>query len=134
MSVSEVLGEVEAVGIMLRLEGDRVRIWFPESHQREQLTRQVTFLRAHREEVKEFLRTRRSIPAMPPGVRLVGWNLKQTPVAIETCAIVTDPGLFACSTLEQLRTALKQPKRWVGWRVPQLLDRLAQIGVIVAVE
>lgn len=38
------------------------------------------------------------------------------------------------STLEQLRVALTQPKRWVGWSVPQLVDRLAQVGVFVALE
>jgi hypothetical protein len=134
MSVSDVLSELEAVGIGLRLEGERARIWFPDSHQREQLAGQVTFLRAHREEVIEFLRMRHSVPVMPPGVRLIRWNLKQPPVAIETYAVVTDPGLFARSTLEQLRTALTQPKRWVGWSVPQLIDRLAQVGVIAAVE
>jgi hypothetical protein len=133
MSLSEVVKEVEAVGIALRLEGEKV-IRFPESHQREELASQITFLRAHREEVREFLRTRRSLPAMPPGVRLVQWNLKQPPVAIETCAIVTDPDLFARTTLDQLRNALAEPKRWVGWSVSQLIDRLAQVGVIVAVK
>src|SRR5437660_384400 len=71
---------------------------------------------------------------MPPAVRLVGWNLKQPPVALETCSVVTDCVLFARTTVEQLRTALDQPKRWVGWSVAQLIDRLAQVGVIVAVE
>jgi hypothetical protein len=71
---------------------------------------------------------------MPSGVRLLTWNLKQPPVAIETCSVVIDPALFASSTLEQLRIALENPKRWVGWTVPQLIDRLAQVGVIVALE
>jgi hypothetical protein len=134
MSVSDVLGAVEAVGVALRLEGKKVRIRFPESHQREELAPQITFLRAHREEVREFLRTRLSFPAMPLGVRLVRWNLKQPPVAIETCAVVTDPALFARSTLEQLRAALAEPNRWIGWSIPQLIDRLAQVGVAVALE
>jgi hypothetical protein len=134
MSLSEVLKEVEAVGIALRLEGKRVRIRFPESYQREELAPQITFLRDRREEVAEFLRLRHSIPAMPPGVSLLRWDLKQPPVAIETCAVVTDPILFARTTLEQLGTSLTQPKRWVGWSTPQLLDRLAQVGVVVALK
>jgi hypothetical protein len=134
MSVSEVLGDVEAAGIALRLDGEKVRIWFPKSHQREELAPQVTFLRAHRDEVAEFLRLRHSIPAMPPGVRLVRWDLKQPPVAIETCAVVTDSALFARTTLEQLRTALALPNRWIGWSIQQLIDRLAQIGVEVTLE
>jgi hypothetical protein len=30
--------------------------------------------------------------------------------------------------------ALAEPKRWVGWSVPQLIDRLAQVGVTVTLE
>jgi hypothetical protein len=66
-------------------------------------------------------------------VKLIRWNLKSPPVAIETCVVVTDPALFARTTLEQLRTALAQPQRWVGWSVTQLIDRLAQVGVLVMV-
>lgn len=134
MSVGQVLGEVEAAGIALRLDGERVRIWFPELHQREELARQVAFLRANRCEVAAFLRARAAIPTIPPGVRLVAWRLKEPPVAIESCAVVTDSTLFARTTLKQLRTALAHPKRWVGWSVPQLIDRLAQVGVVVALE
>src|SRR5258708_7767884 len=75
--------------------------------------------------------TAAAISTTPPGVRLIEWNLKESPVTIETCAVVTDPALFARSTLDQMRVALGSPKRWVGWSVPQLLDRLAQVGVLV---
>ena len=71
---------------------------------------------------------------MPPGVRLVKWKLKEPPVAIETCTVVTEPALFASTTLEQLRIVLPNPKRWVGWGVFQLIERLAQVGVAVALE
>lgn len=74
------------------------------------------------------------IPTVPVGVRLLTWDLKEPPVAIDTCSIVTDPALFATATLTQLRTAIANPKRWVGWSVPQLIDRLAQVGVTVALE
>ncbi len=67
-------------------------------------------------------------------MRLIKWKLKEPPVAIDSYAFVTDSDLFARTTLEQLRAALSEPKRWVGWTVPQLIDRLAQIGVSVAVE
>lgn len=131
MSVSQILAEVEAAGTAFRLDGKRVRVWFPELHQREELARQVAFLRAHRAEVAEFLRKRAAIPPMPHGVRLVEWHLKEPPVAIETCAVVTDLALFASTTLAQLRVALANPRRWLGWSVPQLIDRLAQVGVTV---
>lgn len=134
MNVEEAVTLVETAGATFRLDGTKVRVWYPGEERREELAQQVAFLRAHRTEVAAFLRARALIPAMPPGVRLVKWNLKEPPVAIETCAIVTDPALFVRTTLEQLRTALAQPKRWVGWSVPQLIDRLAQVGVSVALE
>jgi hypothetical protein len=134
MSVSQVLSEVEAAGIALRLDGEKIRIWFPEPYHREKLSGPIAFLRAHRTEVADFLRLRAAVPAMPPGIRLVEWKLKEPPVAIETCAVVTDSSVFARTTLEQLRLALANPKRWVGWTVPQLIDRLAQVGVTVTVE
>jgi hypothetical protein len=68
---------------------------------------------------------------MPPGVQLLEWLLKRPPVAIETFAVVTEPALFAVTTLEQLRRALSNSKSWVGWSIPQLIDRLAQVGVTV---
>jgi len=80
------------------------------------------------------LRERDVIPKMPPGVQLVSWNLKEPPVAVEVCSLVTDSALFARTTLDQLRTALAQPKRWLGWTVPQLIERLAQVGVTVEVS
>jgi len=61
-------------------------------------------------------------------------ELREAPVAIETCSVVTDPGKFARATLEQLRVVVENPKRWVGWSVLQLVDRLAQVGIRVEVE
>jgi len=78
--------------------------------------------------------TKLKITGLPPEVRLIEWKIKEPPVAIETCAVVTDSGLFARTTLEQLRIALLEPKRWVGWTLPQLIDRLAQVGVIVTLD
>jgi hypothetical protein len=132
--VDEALGDIEQAGVGLRLDGDRVRIRFLKPEQREELACQVAFLRVHRDEVAKVLKSRLSVPRMPPRVNLVRWDLKRPPVGIETSAVVTDPALFARTTLEQLRLALAKPTRWVGWSVPQLLDRLAQVGVIVALD
>jgi hypothetical protein len=129
----EVLGHLEAAGAALKLDGDKVRIVFPEE-QRKHLADHFTFLRAHRDDVVAWLKARATVPAMPPGVQLLHWQLKEPPVAVEVCAVVTDPALFARTTLEQLGIAISEPKRWVGWTVPQLVDRLNQIGVGVKVE
>jgi hypothetical protein len=91
-------------------------------------------VRDHRAEVAELLKRRSIIPPMPPGVRLIGWQLKEPPIAIETDAVVTNPALFAIATLEELRVRLTIPKRRYGYSVPQLIDRLAQVGVTVALQ
>jgi hypothetical protein len=58
MSVREILSEVEAAGIGLRLDGDRIRIRFPDPGKRDVVAGQVAFLRTHRDEVAELLRVR----------------------------------------------------------------------------
>jgi hypothetical protein len=73
-----------------------------------------------------------AIPPMPLGVCLLTWRLREPPVVIDTCSVVIDPYRFALTTLEQLRLATAEPGRWVGWTVPQLVDRLHQVGVHVA--
>jgi hypothetical protein len=72
--------------------------------------------------------------AVPSGIRLVSWNLMRPPIAIESYSVVVEPDLFARTTLEQLRIALAEPRRWVGWTVLQLIERLVQVGVTVTVD
>ena len=134
MNIANIVGEIEATGVGFRIDGDKVCVWYPDEERRKELAGHVAFLRGHRAEVAELLRARSAIPQVPNGVRLIQWKLKEPPVAIETCAVVTEPAQFANSTLEQLRLALVNPKRWVGWTVPQLIERLAQVGVVVLLD
>ena len=99
MNVAEEVDLIEAAGAEFRLYGEKVRIWYPNEERREELAWQVNLLRDHRAEVAAFLKTRGIIPAMPPGVRLVAWNLKEPPIAIEYHAVVIDPAKFARATL-----------------------------------
>ena len=71
---------------------------------------------------------------MPPGVRLVEWRLKEPPVCLEIYSIVMDSAKFAASTLGQIQALLNNPRAKVGWTMPQLIDRLTQVGVRVALE
>jgi len=134
MKLVEAVNDIEAVGAALHLVGDKVRIRYTGQAQRQRLANQVGFLRAHRGDAVEWLKARMTVPPMPPHVRLVCWNLKEPPVAIEVCSVVTDPALFARTTLNQLAIAISEPTRWVGWTVPQLIDRLRQIGVVVELD
>ena len=133
-AVAQAVMEVETLGVQLRVQSGQVVVRFPAEELRYELSGQLAFLRRHRLEVMSFLRKRDEIPAMPAGVQLVSWNLKEPPVAIEVCSVVTDTALFARTTLQQLQIALATPKRWVGWTVSQLIDRLAHVGVIVVLE
>lgn len=131
MTAQAILGKMSQRGITVRVDGETLLLKPREALDDDLLAR----IKEHKPEILVALRNPPvAIPAMPPGVRLIAWELKEPPVAIETCAVVTDPALFARTTLEQLRTALAQPKRWIGWSVPQLIDRLAQVGVSVRLE
>jgi hypothetical protein len=134
VNVAEAVRQVEAAGATFRLYGEKVRVWYPREERREELARQIAFLRVHRDDATRFLRARASIPRMPRGVRLIAWSLKEPPVTIDTCSVVTATALFARTTLGQLGRALARPDKWVGWGVPQLMDRLAQVGVVVTLE
>jgi hypothetical protein len=133
VTIAETVALVESAGVKFRFQGGNVRICYPCDELKSNLADQVSFLRSHREEVAALLKERGVIP-MPPGVRLIEWSLKEPPIAIEVCAVVTDPVKFAKTTIEQLRSALENPRRWMGWTIPQLVDRLAQVGVVLTLE
>jgi hypothetical protein len=138
VTVAAIVGELEAAGAVFRLDGEKVRVWYPDEQHRQELAGQVALLRDYRTEVRAFLKTRTTIPAMPPGVRLIEWKLKEPPVAIDVCSVVIEPERFARSTLNELRIALANKtarrKQCVGWTVAQLIDRLAQVGVRIDLE
>jgi hypothetical protein len=126
---------IEAVfnaGGQLTVTGDRIHYRLPRDYPGKQ--RILDELREHKPEIIRYLKAQSTVPAMPYGVRLVSWDLKEPPVAIETCAVVIDPGKFAVATLGELRERLTNPRRKYGWTVPQLIDRLAQVGVSVALD
>jgi len=122
-----ILDEMSQRGVTARVDGEILRLRPREALDDDLLAR----IREHKPEIIHALA---AIPPMPKGIRLVEWKLKEPPVAIEVCSVVVDTDRFARTTLEQLGTALTQPKRWVGWTIPQLIDRLAQVGVRVAFD
>jgi hypothetical protein len=74
-------------------------------------------------------------PAMPAGVRLIRWEPKTAPVAIDVCSVVVDVQQFIEAELRELDSRLNFP--WTirgGWTIPQILDRLRQAGVEVGIE
>lgn len=132
MSISEAVTLVEAAGAIFRVDGDKVRISYVDGAQRNRLVPYVAFLRDHRAEAVAFLGRRVcAVPAMPEGVSLLTWNLKEPPLQLEPFLVVTDPTGFAKAALRELRERLSNPKRKHGRPVAQLLDHLAGVGVLV---
>ena len=132
-SASEAVAAAEAIGIQLRLNGDRIQARLPDGYLG-QVSEILDCLRANREQVIAVLRERAEVPLMPAHVRLVSWNPKDPPILIESCSVVVEVPLFIKSTLAQLAAAMSDPKRWTGWTAEQLVNRLNQVGVVVELD
>jgi len=74
-------------------------------------------------------------PSLPRGVRLILYAPKKPPVAIEQCSVVTNVDLFIRTTLADLEAKLTGARGVQGgWTVPQMLDRLRQVGLVLEIE
>jgi hypothetical protein len=51
VTVAEAVSEIEAAGVAFRLDGEKVRVSYPDDECREELAGQVALLRARRAEV-----------------------------------------------------------------------------------
>jgi hypothetical protein len=94
-----------------------------------------TLLRAQRADVAAYLKAWGPVPLMPKGVRLVRYEPKAAPVRLDVCSVVFDVPSFLESELRALDSRLNNP--WTirgGFTVPQMLDRLAQVGLEVELE
>jgi hypothetical protein len=131
MNPSEVLEAVQDAGGSLIANGKRIRYALPKS-----ALWLIAELRQHRDEVLSILCTRQSeVLPMPERVELLSWDPKKPPVPIVQIGVVIDVPVFIRSTLEQLRFALAG-KSWLAgnWSVSELISRLEQVGVRVAIE
>jgi hypothetical protein len=84
-----------------------------------------------------YLQTRPApkFPVMPKGIRLIRWEHKAAPVAIDTCSVVMDVPKFIEGELRALDSRLNNPQTiHGGFTVPQMLDRLAQAGLEVELD
>lgn len=101
-SVLEIVSRLEAAGGTLLLAGNRIQYRVPRGNS--EIQSFLAELRKHRSELAALLKARNAEPEMPPGVRLLEWMLKDPPVAIETCSVVTDhlcllvPRLNSCGS------------------------------------
>ncbi len=124
MRASELLDTIRIRGGIVALDGDLIR--YDLSGDAAPL---ITDLIARRDEIRRELKERHVMPIVPTGFRLVAWNPKPAPVIIESIAVIGDSDAFSREKLKQLSAAKKDPI-W-GRIIPQLLDQLAQVGVIL---
>lgn len=134
MNIADVMSEVEAAGVEFRLDGEKVRVWYPNDECRVELAGRIALLRDQRSEVAAYLQARSAVPAMPPGVRLLRWEPKPPPVILTHYAVVSDVSRFTSMTLLELKAALAG-ECWLAGNcsVRELIDRLEQCGVVVEV-
>ena len=129
MSLTQaILDEMSQRGVTARVDGATVRLKPREALDDDLLAR----IKEHKPEI---IRALAAIPPMPEGVRLVNWEPKPAPVAIDVCSVVVDVPKFVQGELRALDSRLNNP--WTihgGFTVPQILDRLRQVGVEVALE
>lgn len=82
MTAPELIQTIEATGGVLTLNGDRIKYQLPED-----AVALVEMLRECRDDVFRFLKERErhcGITDLPRGIRLLAWEPKSLPVAIET--------------------------------------------------
>ena len=135
MTVADIVGEVETVGVAFQLRGEKVSIWYPDDECCSEVADRIALLRAQRAEVAAYLKSRNVAPPMPLGVRLLRYEPKTAPVRLDVCSVVFDIPKFIKSELHALDSRLNSP--WTihgGFTVPQMLDRLAQAGLEVELD
>jgi len=130
----------EALGGTLELHGEQVEVVY-QTHLRQAVSPLLGELRAHREAVRAFLRERSSggrapaeCPPLPPAVRLLRYAPKVAPVAVQPCSIVTDVGKFIRAYLEDLEWRLAHPNTYACASLPEILAKLAEVGVELKIE
>jgi len=73
-------------------------------------------------------------PLLPPGVRLIRYRPKPSPVAVAPVSIVTDVGKFIAAYLADLDYRLRHPDTYACASLPEILAKLAEVGVELATE
>lgn len=73
-------------------------------------------------------------PALPTGVKLVRYDPKPPPVAVAPISIVTDVDAFIRAYLMDLGHRLQHPRTHACAPLPEILAKLAEVGVELAIE
>ena len=129
-SAQAILDDLARRGITVRLDGETLRLGPREALDDGLIAR----IKEHKPEILRALATP-AFPLLPKGVQLVRYSPKSPPVAIDMCSVVVDVSKFVQSELRTLGSRLNNPVTiHGGFTVPQMLDRLRQVGLEVELE
>jgi hypothetical protein len=133
--VARWMEEVVRLGGTFELRGDRVTVEYSEDVA-EVLDPILEKLRPKREEVRQLLYKHPpgvlappECPPLPPGVRLVRYAPKTPPVLVAPWSVVTDVKKFIAAYLRSLDWRLKHPKGYAAAPLPEILAKLAEVGL-----
>ncbi|HEV2416547.1 MAG TPA: hypothetical protein VGX94_01965 [Terriglobia bacterium] len=130
LTIGEVFEQVALMGGSLGLNGERVELVLPDVPEADALTESV---RLNRDVIAAMLKDQESrAPSveevkaiLPAGVRLVSYQPKEAPFAVNVANIVTNAGRFYRAHFADLARRLEKPE---GYHCPPLSDILGKLG------
>ncbi len=129
------MADFERLGGTFKLADARVKVEYPEDV-RESVRPILEQLRSRKEEVRQLLYKHppgtlapAECPPLPPGVKLVRYAPKPPPVLLAPWSVVTDVEKFIRAELCDLEWRLKHPKGYAAPPLPEILSKLAEVGV-----
>ena len=85
--------------------------------------------------LRDLIPAPRGCPPLPRGIKVIRYQPKAPPLAIDTCSVVVDVEKFIRGELIELDARLHSPVQIrAGHGVFTILDRLAQVGLELAIE
>lgn len=128
--VHSILAEITIRGVAVRVDGETLRLKPREALDDDLLAR----IKEHKLEILRALAPP-SYPHLPKGIRLIRYEAKSPPVSIDMCSVVVDVSKFVQSELRAVGSRLNNPRTiHGGFTVPQMLDRLRQVGLEVELD
>ena len=134
------IDRLRELGGELFLEGDRLTYRIPAGNVEARQLLEV--LRRDRDAVAAMVRELQSLPpslelvkaSFPPGITLVSYQPKAAPFAVAPVSVVTNAGRFFHAYLRDLNWRLEHPDEYAAPPLPDILAKLAEGGLELALE